>query len=276
MADGGGSASNGSTASSSTSAGGTTASSSGSGGAPTSTGSGGSIDPASVIFQEDFEAAAEDSVPSGWHSFVAYVVDMNNSKSGQAYALADSTKPHEGVRSLHVVGGQTPAMLTYGLPSNTNAIYMRSYVWLTGKLGENPGNNHETLIGIRKSAGQANDEVRFGEIKGVIGTNEVPSDDISPTQEQWGMGPTISAGQWHCIEVAFLGDGATHEVIAWSDGVEVHRIDDPSQWNNGALGATFLDGKFVEFIIGWHSFSSYDNEIWFDDIVVATERIGCD
>lgn len=238
-------------------------------------GSGSGVDPATVIFEEDFESAADDTVPSGWDSFVGYVVNMNNSKSGQAYALADSTKPYQGARSLHVVGGQTPAMLTKALPANTDAIYVRSYVWLSNKLGQNPGHNHETLLGIRKSVGQANDEVRFGEIKGVIGTNEVPSDDISPKQDQWGMGPVISAGQWHCIEVAFLGDSTNHELIAWSDGEEVHRVDDPSQWNNSALGATFLSGKFVEFVIGWHSFSSYDNEVWFDDIVVATEKVGC-
>ena len=276
--NGGAASSNGSTSSngsSSSTTTGSTTSSSGVGGNATTSGSGGSVRPGAILFQEDFENTQDDSVPSGWHSFVGYVVDMNNSKSGQAYALADSTKPHKGARSLHVVGGQTPAMLTYTLPANINTMYVRSYVWLTKKLGQNPGNNHETLLGIRKSVGQANDEIRFGEIKGVIGTNEVPSDDISPTQDQWGKGPVISEGQWHCIEVAFLGDGPKHEIIAWSDGVEVHRVNDPSQWNNGALGATFLSGKFVEFIIGWHSFSSYNNEVWFDDIIVATEKIGC-
>jgi hypothetical protein len=65
-------------------------------------------------------------------------------------------------------------------------------------------------------------------------------------------------------------------VIAWSDGAEVHRVDEPSDWNNGALGSTFLAGKFVEFMMGWHSFSNVSNELWFDDLVVATEKIGCD
>ena len=231
--------------------------------------------PGSVLFEEDFEAATDDSVPAGWDSFVGYVVNMNNNPGGPAYALADSSKPHGGSRSLHVLGGQQPAMLTRPLPPGTDRIYVRTYVWLTNKLGQNPDNNHETLIGIRASVGQANDEVRFGEIKGVIGTNEVPTDDISPTMEQWGQGPVIEAGRWHCVEVAFVGDQPNHEVRAWSNGQEVHVVNDPSQWNNGVLGETFLSDKFVEFIIGWHSFSNYGNEIWFDDIVVATERVGC-
>jgi hypothetical protein len=229
----------------------------------------------SIIFQEDFETAAEDSVPEGWDSFVAYVVNMSNTKASSAYALADSSKAHTGSKSLHILGGQTPAMLTRPLPSGTNKIYMRSYVWLTAPLGQSPTRNHETLIGVRGTPGGASDEVRFGEIKGVIGTNEVPSDNISPLQEQWGKGPEIPAGEWLCIEVAFVGDAAPHSVQAWNNGTEVHLVNDPSQWQNGALSNEFLNGKFKEFIIGWQSFSNYANEIWFDDIIVATQRVGC-
>lgn len=238
-------------------------------------GTGTPLPEAAILFSEDFEGAATNTVPAGWDSFVSYVVNMSNEPGGTAFALADESKAHGGTKSLHVKGGQSPAMLTRPLPAGTNKIYMRAYVWLTNQLGQGGDRNHETLIGVRGTPGGANDEVRFGEIKGVIGTNEVPSDNISPKQDQWGMGPVIAAGEWNCIEVAFLGDTAQHEVIGWNNGVEVHRVSDPSEWQNGEL-ANFLDNKFQEFIIGWQSFSSYDNEIWFDDIVVATERVGCD
>ncbi len=233
------------------------------------------FDPATVLFEEDFEAAATGTTPAGWDSFVGYVVNMNNEPGGSAFALADDSRARSGDQALHVLGGSTPAMLTRPLPATTNRVYVRAYVWLTVGLGQNPGNNHETLLGVRGSVGQANEEVRFGEIKGVIGTNEVPSDDISPTMKHWGRGPRIEAGQWNCIEVAFLGDTEPHEVRAWRDGEEVHAVSDPAQWNNGALGTDFLGGKFSEFIVGWHSFSNLDNELWVDDLVVATERIGC-
>ena len=228
-----------------------------------------------ILFKEDFEAAANDTVPAGWNSFVSYVVDMSNTPGSAVFALADSSKAHGGSKALHVKSDGQPAMLTRPLPEGTNRVYMRAHIWLTNKMGAITDNNHETLIGIRGTPGGANDEVRFGQIKGVLGTNEVPSDDISPTQESWGKGPEIAAGTWNCIEVAFLGDGANHEVHAWNNGTEVHVVDDPSQWNNKILGATFLNEKFKEFIIGWHSFSNYENEIWVDDLVVATERVGC-
>jgi hypothetical protein len=147
---------------------------------------------------------------------------------------------------------------------------------LTGSLGQAPGRNHETLLGVRKSVGAAHDELRFGEIKGVIGVNEVPSDNISPRMALWGGGPEISAGSWHCLEVAFRGDTSPHEVRAYRDGEEIFAVNDPAQWQNGPLSPTFLDGKFVELIVGWHSFSNYANELWFDDLVVASAPVGCD
>ncbi|MEM6291241.1 MAG: hypothetical protein AAGA54_08245 [Myxococcota bacterium] len=231
--------------------------------------------PAAVLFEEDFEAAAPNTVPDGWDSFVGYVVNMNNEPGGMAFALADDSRARGGTQALHVRGGSTPAMLTRPLPSGIDRVYVRAYLWTTVALGQNPGNNHETLLGVRGSVGQANEEVRFGEIKGVIGTNEVPSDDISPTMEQWGRGPRIEADRWNCIEVAFIAEPGAHSVQAWRDGESVHLVNDPSQWNNGALGPEFLTGKFNEFIVGWHSFSNLDNELWVDDLVVATERVGC-
>ena len=233
------------------------------------------LDPALVLFEEDFEAAAPNSVPAGWDTFIAWQAGGPNNPGSDLFALVDDSRAHTGTQALHVRAGQNPAMLTRPLPPGTNRVFVRTYVWLTGQLGQNPGNNHETLIGVRGSVGQANEEVRFGEIKGVIGTNEVPSDDISPTMDQWGMGPLIAAGQWNCIEVAFVADEGPHRVEAWNNGEQVHLVDDPSQWNNMVLGEDFLSGKFAEFILGRHSFSSYDNEVWFDDLVVALERIGC-
>ena len=233
------------------------------------------LDPALILFEEDFEAAAPDTIPAGWDTFIAWQAGGANNPGSDLFALVDDSRAHTGTQALHVKGGQNPAMLTRPLPPGTNRVFVRTYVWLTGQLGQNPGNNHETLIGVRGSVGQANEEVRFGEIKGVIGTNEVPSDDISPTMDQWGMGPLIAAGQWNCIEVAFVADEGPHRVEAWNNGEQVHLVDDPSQWNNMVLGDDFLTGKFAEFILGWHSFSSYDNEVWFDDLVVALERVGC-
>lgn len=246
---------------------------SGSAGAPGTAGSGNT--PGNGFITEDFESGTVGQQPAGWDNFVGWVKNGNNTATGQAFALVDDSKKHGGTKSIHFKGGQQPAMITRALPNGTNKLYVRAWVYMTRQLGQNPGANHETLIGIRKESGGANDEIRFGEIKGAIGTNEVPSDNISPKMDLWGKGPVIPKDTWVCLEVAFLADEAQHKLHAWADGTLVHEVTSGDQWQNGTMPATWMNGKFVEVILGWHSFSSQDIEVWMDDIVLATSRVGC-
>jgi hypothetical protein len=219
----------------------------------------------------DFESDMVGKQPSGWHNFLAYNIDATNPQT-DIQAIVDATRAHGGKNSLHVKGGTSPAFLTRPLPSGTTKLYVRGYFYMTRQLGQNPGANHETLFGIRKDK---DNEIRFGEIKGVIGVNEVPSDNITPKMDLWGKGPLIAANKWVCIEGAFIGDQPQHEVHAWADGSEVIAVTSGDQWQNGTMPATWLNGKWNEFMIGWQSFSSAANEIWIDDLVLATSRINC-
>jgi hypothetical protein len=131
------------------------------------------------------------------------------------------------------------------------------------------------LIAIRKTPGQVGDEVRFGEVKGYIGTNEVPSDDFTPKLTQPNTS-TIVPNRWACVEVAFLADQSPHTLTAWVDGAMVHSITStPAQWEHMTLTSTWMAGKFVEAVIGWQSFSGIDTDLWFDDVVLSTSPIGC-
>jgi Cip1-like, core domain len=236
------------------------------------TGAGGST--STGFFSDNFESGTVGMQPSGWNNFIAYVANSAN-PNGTTLALVDSTRAHSGTKSVHFHGGQSPTQLTRALPSGTTKLYVRAWIWFTRQLGMNPGANHETLIGIRKLPGQANDEVRFGEIKGVIGTNEVPTDNISPKMAQWGLGPVVAPGGWRCIEVAFLADQPQHTLTAWADSVMVHSITAPDQWQNGNMPMNWLNGKFVEVIMGWQSFSGIDTDLWIDDVVLSNAPIGC-
>ncbi|MEP7048868.1 MAG: hypothetical protein ABJB12_00880 [Pseudomonadota bacterium] len=227
--------------------------------------------PANAILSADFESDTVGKQPTGWHNFLAYNTDATNPQS-DIQAIVDATRPHGGKNSLHVKGGSSPAFLTLPLPTGANKLYVRGYFYMTRQLGQNPGANHETLFGIRKDK---ENEIRFGEIKGVIGVNEVPSDNITPKMDLWGKGPLIPANKWACIEAAFIGDQAQHEVHAWADGAEVIAVTSADQWQNGPMPATWLTGKWTEFMIGWQSFSGANNEIWIDDLVLATSRINC-
>lgn len=252
--------------------------SSGSGGNAATGGAGGSgsggASGVTPFFTADFESATAGQQPSGWDNFIAWVKNGANPQ-GETLALVDGTRAHGGRNSVHFHGGGNPALLTRPLPPGTNKLYVRAFFYLSRKLGMNPGANHETLLGIRKSVGSAGDEIRFGEIKGVIGTNESATDNIAPKMAQWGLGPVVAANKWTCIEVAFVADQPQHVLQAWADGVMVHSITAGDQWQNGPMPMNWLDGKFAEFIVGWHSFSSATVDVWMDDLALSTGPIGC-
>lgn len=236
------------------------------------------LDPANLatlLIAEDFEDGSEGQQPADWGNFINWVQDQSN-PSGDTQALVTKEFAYTGEQSVHFHGGQNPAQLWKPLPDGTNILYVRMFVRMSRQFGENPGANHETLIAIRDNPNSADSEVRFGEIKGVIGTNEIPSDDISPQFDQWGLGPSIPANTWACVEVGFLGDRQPNELHAWVDGEEVHTITDPvGDFQHGSLTDDWLAKHFGNVVIGWHSFSNETIDLWVDDLVVAQERIGC-
>lgn len=132
------------------------------------------------MFSDDFESATVGEEPAGWDNFVGWVANGIN-RNGNTFALVDDSRAYTGNQSMMFSGGSSPTMITRALPEGTTDVYLKAQVYMTRQVGENPGANHEHFMGMRGSVGSANNEVRFGEIKGVIGTNEVPSDNISPT-----------------------------------------------------------------------------------------------
>ncbi len=121
-------------------------------------------------------------------------------------------------------------------------------------------------MGLRANPDNPTPEVRFGEVKGAVGTNADPSDQVSPPYEQWNSGPEIPAGEWVCIEVAFLGDiAAYNELHAWVNEEEIHSVTKPEDWHVEGIAANWLQGTFGAAIMGWHSHSQVNTELWIDD-----------
>ncbi|HWN85931.1 MAG TPA: hypothetical protein VNN99_12290 [Vicinamibacterales bacterium] len=249
-------------------------------------GTGGST--ATGFFKEDFESSTVGMQPMGWDNFISYQKNNPQNPAGSILALTDSMHVHGGTKAVHFHGDGNPAQLVRALPKGTTKLYVRAWVFMTRKLGQQTDSsaNHESLIVLRRTSGNANDEVRFGEIKGVIGTNEVPSDNISPTMTQWHMatGPVVQPNAWSCIEVAFLADASPNTLHATADGMPIHDITSigTDQWQNGMMPADWLAKKFAgegsaapEIVFGWQSFSSAANDVWMDDIVLSNDPIGC-
>jgi hypothetical protein len=259
--------------------------SSGGGGASGGQGTAGSGGGSSAgFFKEDFEAGTVGMQPSGFDNFISYNKNAMN-PNGMLLAVVDSTRAHGGTKSLHVKSDGAPVQLTKALMSGMNKLYVRVWVYMTRKLGQQTSTsaNHETLIALRTKSGDVNDEIRFGEIKGTVGVNETPSDNITPTMDKWhqATGPVIPEATWTCVEVAFLADSSPNTLRSWQNGATLLDVTSigTDQWQNNSVSADWLAKKFAgappEVVIGWQSFSSAANELWFDDLVLGTSPIGC-
>ena len=227
-----------------------------------------------MLFSETFENGAVNTQPSGWENFIGWVPNNGNTVTGAQYALIDSTKFYSGGKSIHFKGGAAPAQIIRALPAGTQRLYTRAYVNMSVAMGNVAGDNHEHILGLKKTK-DANDEIRVGQIKGVLGTNHIPSDNIAPKQSQWWSGPQMAANTWYCVEVDYLADQAYDTLKMRVNGTEVHSITSSSDWNNGALAADWMSDKFNYVMFGFHSFSGRSADVWMDDIVVSTQPIGC-
>jgi hypothetical protein len=92
---------------------------------------------------------------------------------------------------------------------------------------------------------------------------------------KWNGPPVISAATWHCIEVEFNGTTTYNSLNAWSDSTLVHSIASSADWAHGTTNGSWMSGYFNSFMFGWQSFSSMANEVWVDDLVLSTARVGC-
>ena len=244
-----------------------------------------------IIFEEDYEDQTAGENPTGWGVNIAYNIQM--SPNATTYAnkvrVVDDAPGRSG-KALYVDGTGLTSSQNYSIMpldlsvvDNVERVYVRYYMYATTNYignrartpsGAQPNHNHFMSLGLTDKS-----EMRIGEIKGALGANEYGADDIVPKAEYWyGQKETarMDAGTWYCVETAFINDGDTPVLRTWLDDVLITEIDETSDWKNGAARDNWLDGFFGGVQLGWGNHSTYDNELYFDDVVASNERIGCD
>jgi len=241
------------------------------------------------FFMDDFEADTAGMQPAGWENFISYNKNAMN-PNGKLAAVVDTMHVHGGTKAVHFSSDGSPVQLTKALMSGTNKLYIRVWVYMTRKLGQQTdmSANHESLIVLRGKSGSADSEIRFGEIKGTVGVNEVSSDNIYPADDHWHLatGLVIPATTWSCLEVGFVADATPNALHSWLGGATFLDVTDlthhmngtPGGWENNTEPADWLAQKFAgtpaEIVIGWQSFSNAANDVWMDDLVLSNSPIG--
>jgi hypothetical protein len=222
---------------------------------------------------DDFEgpaAAAGRLDPARWS-----IVTPNCSGTG-ALSL-DTAQHHSGARSVKVVGptgycNHVFMVNTAALPQLGPVLYGRLFVRLAQPLG--PG--HVTIVAM-KDAADGGKDLRLGGQMSVLSWNRESDDATLPALGPMGVARTIAppAGQWLCLEFMIDGDG---RLATWIDGNEIEGLrvgaapvpEISDQWlRRGPWRPRPADLKI--------GFEGYDgaNTVWFDDVALASARIGC-
>jgi hypothetical protein len=193
---------------------------------------------------------------------------------GTGTATVDTATAHDGTRSLRIDGGagycnHVFVRTTRGVGSTT---YARFFVRHTTALPD----AHVTFLAMKDSA-DGNRDLRMGGQNRALQWNRESDDATLPEQSPVGVAQSVPlpVGQWTCVEFGISGS----ELRTWVDDAEVAGLhadttptpDVDSQWLRRGTWRPSL----TDFRLGWESYGNGDDTLWFDDVALASSRIGC-
>jgi hypothetical protein len=137
--------------------------------------------------------------------------------------------------------------------------------------------DHVTFIVMPDAAEGTNQHLRFGGMMEIMMYNRQDNDATLPDLSPQGVATSadLPAGTWQCLEYHLGTDGT---IETWLNGAAIAGLTvGPGVSNANANGWT--RSKFVPKIsgvyFGWESYGSAANTFWYDDIAIASSRIGC-
>ncbi|WP_437602427.1 hypothetical protein WMF28_12485 [Sorangium sp. So ce590] len=244
----GGGASSGSASSASSGSGGAASTSTSGGGTPTG------ACPPNATFCSGFEDAG---LPEGATYRPSYQADQaaNN-------MVIDTATFRAGASSLHVKPGGSGydwRMLSVETPGPT--FWVRLYMRSSVDIGQS---GHNAYFQAMTGDGEPNagDNVEIAEQFCQILLNQ--RDDLVLSEgatAMCGSGTKLPKDTWHCMEAYFDGPQGNVQVYANGD-----KIIDKTGWKKF---------DFKTFSFGYLGFHGPARSMWYDDVAVASERIGC-
>lgn len=227
---------------------------------------------------DDFESDTPGTPPTGWTVVMGCNPNMQDTGAdgGGLLVGVDSSEHHSGNRSVRVVGGDTCGYYF----ANTSAfsklgqqLYARFWARFSG--GTTQGHN-----GFLSMATTGGDHFRLGFQDSVVAWNAQKSDATLPDMDPQGTSQSVApaAATWTCFElhvdetnghIEFWLNGAATTVagLSW-DGSSTQGVDD--QWAQGHPSPPVP----TSFGLGWLGLNDQET-VWFDDVALGNERIGC-
>ncbi|MEU3255534.1 cellulose-binding domain-containing protein [Streptomyces sp. NPDC006997] len=197
---------------------------------------------------------------------------------GTGTAAVDTSVAHSGAKSLRIDGragycNHAFVASTADLSSVGPVLHVRMWVRHTTALPA----AHVTFVSLPDSS-QGGRALRVGGQNGALQWNREVDDATLPEQSPSGVALSrpLPTGSWQCLRFAidttapaldtWLGDEQVPGLHA--DGVPTHDID--RQW----LART-TPPRPTALRLGWESYGTGDDTLWFDDVAVGSSPIGC-
>ena len=224
---------------------------------------------------DDFESAAPGGPPSSLLWSIA-----TPDCSGSGTLAVDGTVAHGGAHSVRVDGGggycdHVFFANTRVVPSLGSDVYVRLFVRLEAPLGA----GHVSFLAMKDTADQ-NDDLRMGGQDAVLVYNRQSDDATLPVLSPTGVGESVALAEqrWTCVE--FHVDETAGTIDTWVDGNEVAGLvedgtpvpDVSAHWLSRAGG---WKPQLADLRLGWESYSGQSMTLWFDDVALSGQRIGC-
>ncbi len=215
-----------------------------------------------LLFCDSFEADAPGAPPAPW----------TTTQTTPGQVTVDGTSPAAGgARSIHVL----PTDSDYDtflnlhdasvLPVAGGKLYLRFYI----RLAHGMTAKHNTLVrGDLYAAPGMGNNLLFGEDNQMI--LESISGDAQAAMSNRNyytdgkIGASAPAGVWTCIEL--LLDHGAPAIDVWVNDVEVPDLHQTG-WKIDAY-------DYLRF--GFEKYGGPASELWYDDIAIGTQKIGCD
>ncbi|MCJ1310524.1 hypothetical protein MMC25_004188 [Agyrium rufum] len=211
---------------------------------------------------------------SGWDqtAWPIYAPDCNQ---GGVVAL-DSTVAHSGKNSIKVTGaGGYCGHIFFGTKAvPAGDVYVR--VWLQAQKALT--SNHVSFLTMPDSSQGANENLRFGGQNGIMMYNRQSDDATLPDLSPQGVASSeaLPTGAWECLEYHLGSDGTIETWLnsAVIPGLTIKSgVANPN--DNGFAGKGTYIPKITGVYFGWESYGGDVNTFWYDDIAIASTRVGC-
>ena len=247
---------------------------------------GGGFTGGTILLKDNFDATTVGGPPDAT-KWMAPVVGDNNQPT------IDSTRAHSAPNAAKIVASSTGnsfLVFTMGLPTANNRVYVRAFVNFQKAISAITG--HVGFIVGAASRDNSGTELRFGSsvppgFSGSMldlnlqnpmdgGGGEVTrfSNGYTTGGDPLNMaGKTLDADHWYCIEALY--SGTPSEFDLWIDGTELGSLHVTDFDARGTMPRTMWAPSFKFLKFGAQNYGGDAGQLWYDDIVIGTDRIGC-